>query len=215
MSLLEVKDLYKSFGKTKVLKGVSFTLNKGEVLSILGSSGGGKTTLLRCINFLEFAESGKILIDGKTIFDGETAGKLKEEEIRQSRLHFGLVSLIQFLTVTVLSLAAALIFELPIAVGSILPAMPEILYLGICSSGVAYTLQIIGQKHTHPAAASIILCMESVVGAIASVIILGESLSAREYIGCATVLFAVIISQVDPFSLMKSRKRMANSVQNQ
>ncbi len=91
MSLLEVKDLYKSFGKTKVLKGVSFTLNKGEVLSILGSSGGGKTTLLRCINFLEFAESGKILIDGKTIFDGETAGKLKEEEIRQNRLHFGLV----------------------------------------------------------------------------------------------------------------------------
>ncbi|MBQ9965156.1 MAG: amino acid ABC transporter ATP-binding protein, partial [Clostridia bacterium] len=66
-------------------------LNKGEVLSILGSSGGGKTTLLRCINFLEFAESGKILIDGKTIFDGETAGKLKEEEIRQNRLHFGLV----------------------------------------------------------------------------------------------------------------------------
>ncbi|MBR2651073.1 MAG: DMT family transporter [Clostridia bacterium] len=125
------------------------------------------------------------------------------------------LSLIQFLTVTVLSLAAALIFELPIAVGSILPAMPEILYLGICSSGVAYTLQIIGQKHTHPAAASIILCMESVVGAIASVIILGESLSAREYIGCATVLFAVIISQVDPFSLIKSRKRMANSVQNQ
>jgi len=91
LSLLEVKDLYKSFGKTKVLKGVSFTLNKGEVLSILGSSGGGKTTLLRCINFLEFAESGKILIDGKTIFDGETTGKLKEEEIRQNRLHFGLV----------------------------------------------------------------------------------------------------------------------------
>ena len=91
MSLLEVKDLYKSFGKTKVLKGVSFTLEKGEVLSILGSSGGGKTTLLRCINFLEFAESGKILIDGKTIFDGETEGKLKEEEIRQNRLHFGLV----------------------------------------------------------------------------------------------------------------------------
>jgi len=91
LSLLEVKDLYKSFGKPKVLKGVSFTLNKGEVLSILGSSGGGKTTLLRCINFLEFAESGKILIDGKTIFDGETTGKLKEEEIRQNRLHFGLV----------------------------------------------------------------------------------------------------------------------------
>ena len=60
MAILEVKDIKKSFGKTEVLKGVSFSLNEGEVLSIIGSSGSGKTTLLRCINFLETADSGLI-----------------------------------------------------------------------------------------------------------------------------------------------------------
>ena len=91
MSFLEVNDLYKSFGKTEVLKGINFTLEKGEVLSILGSSGGGKTTLLRCLNFLEFAEKGTISINGKVIFDGSEKRTLKDEEIRQNRLHFGLV----------------------------------------------------------------------------------------------------------------------------
>ncbi len=91
MAFLEVENLYKSFGKTEVLKGVDFTLEKGEVLSILGSSGGGKTTLLRCLNFLEFAEEGTISIDGKQIYDGLRKKKLGDEEIRQNRLHFGLV----------------------------------------------------------------------------------------------------------------------------
>ena len=63
MAQLEVKDLKKSFGDVEVLKGVNFSLEKGEVLSIIGSSGGGKTTLLRCLNFLEIASSGSILID--------------------------------------------------------------------------------------------------------------------------------------------------------
>lgn len=91
LAFLEVKDLYKSFGKTEVLKGVNFTLEKGEVLSILGSSGGGKTTLLRCLNFLEFAENGTISIEGKQIYDGTEQKKPTDEEIRQNRLHFGLV----------------------------------------------------------------------------------------------------------------------------
>ena len=62
MAFFEVNNLIKSFGKTKVLKGVSFSLEKGEVLAIIGSSGGGKTTLLRCINFLELADSGTISV---------------------------------------------------------------------------------------------------------------------------------------------------------
>ena len=62
MSVLEVKDLMKSFGKTKVLKGVSFNLEEGEVLSIIGSSGSGKTTILRCINQLETADSGYVAV---------------------------------------------------------------------------------------------------------------------------------------------------------
>ena len=91
MPVLEVKNLKKNFGKTEVLKGVGFSLEKGEVLAIIGSSGGGKTTLLRCINFLEFADGGQILVNGKTIFDADDKRKQSEAEIRKNRLHFGLV----------------------------------------------------------------------------------------------------------------------------
>lgn len=91
MAVIEVKDIKKSFGKTEVLKGISFSLNKGEVLSIIGSSGSGKTTLLRCLNFLEFAENGTITVNGEQIYDGSSVKKMKEAEIRQKRLHFGLV----------------------------------------------------------------------------------------------------------------------------
>lgn len=88
MSMLEVKGISKSFGKTKVLKDVSFSLEKGEVLSIIGSSGGGKTTLLRCLNFLETPDKGSICINGNEIFNGAA---LSERQIRKNRLHFGLV----------------------------------------------------------------------------------------------------------------------------
>ena len=91
MSVLEVKGIKKSFGKTEVLKGLDFSLNKGEVLSIIGSSGSGKTTLLRCLNFLEFADSGTISVNGKQIFDASSVKKLSDSEIRENRLHFGLV----------------------------------------------------------------------------------------------------------------------------
>ena len=68
MSVLEVKNLRKSFGDIEVLRDISFNLEKGEVLSIIGSSGGGKTTLLRCLNFLEVADGGEIDIDGEAVF---------------------------------------------------------------------------------------------------------------------------------------------------
>ena len=90
MSVLEVKGIKKSFGKTEVLKGIDFSLEKGEVLSIIGSSGSGKTTLLRCLNFLEMADEGTILVDDKVIFDAMDK-KLGDNEIRENRLHFGLV----------------------------------------------------------------------------------------------------------------------------
>ncbi len=91
MKILEVKNLVKSFGKTEVLKGIDFSLEKGEVLSIIGSSGSGKTTLLRCLNFLEFAEGGTIAVDGKVIYDGKENKAMSDEEIRKMRLNFGLV----------------------------------------------------------------------------------------------------------------------------
>ena len=75
MSFLEVNNIEKSYGKTKVLKGISFDVKKGEVLAVIGSSGSGKTTLLRCLNFLERPENGTI----------------NDSEIRRRRLHFGLV----------------------------------------------------------------------------------------------------------------------------
>ena len=64
MAVLEVKNIKKNFGKTKVLKGISFSLEKGQVLAIIGSSGSGKTTLLRCLNFLETPDAGTITVNG-------------------------------------------------------------------------------------------------------------------------------------------------------
>ena len=89
MALLEVKNIQKAFGKTKVLKGISFSLEKGQVLAIIGSSGSGKTTLLRCLNFLETPDQGEILVGGKLLREGSQ--KLTEQQIRENRLHFGLV----------------------------------------------------------------------------------------------------------------------------
>jgi polar amino acid transport system ATP-binding protein len=90
MSVLEVKDLKKSFGKTDVLKGVSFNLEKGEVLSIIGSSGSGKTTILRCINQLETPNSGFISVGGEVFFDGNVE-KESTKERRRKQLLVGLV----------------------------------------------------------------------------------------------------------------------------
>ena len=91
MAILEVANLKKSFGKVEVLKDISFTLEKGQVLSIIGSSGSGKTTLLRCINSLETADSGRIAVDGSTIFDSTSSAKLTKEQKRINQLNVGLV----------------------------------------------------------------------------------------------------------------------------
>lgn len=91
MSLLEVKGINKSFGKTEVLKGIDFSLDEGEVVAIIGSSGSGKTTLLRCLNFLETPDKGTITINNEVLFDAEKNAQLSDEEKRNNRLHFGLV----------------------------------------------------------------------------------------------------------------------------
>ena len=91
MKALEVRNITKNFGKTEVLKGISFSLEKGQVLAIIGSSGSGKTTLLRCLNFLETPNEGSITADGKVLYDSNDATTLSDEAIRQNRLHFGLV----------------------------------------------------------------------------------------------------------------------------
>ena len=90
MAFLEIEKIYKRFGKTEVLKGIDFSLEKGEVLAIIGSSGSGKTTLLRCMNFLERADEGRISVDGEVLFDA-SAKAYSDKEAREKRLHFGLV----------------------------------------------------------------------------------------------------------------------------
>lgn len=99
MAFLEVKNFYKSFGDTKVLKGVDFDLEKGQVLVLIGSSGSGKTTLLRCLNFLETPDVGTITLNEEVLFDankltGAKGTKMKrdsDEDIRKKRLRFGMV----------------------------------------------------------------------------------------------------------------------------
>lgn len=91
MSYLEIKNFIKSFDKTEVLKDISFTMEKGEVLSVIGSSGSGKTTLLRCLNFLESPDGGKMVLDGELLIDADGKTKESEKALREKRLNFGLV----------------------------------------------------------------------------------------------------------------------------
>lgn len=91
MSFLEVRNLCKSFGDTEVLKGIDFSMESGEVVAVLGSSGGGKTTFLRCLNYLEIPSNGTITVGEDTYFDAEEYKNLTDREIREKRLLFGLV----------------------------------------------------------------------------------------------------------------------------
>lgn len=89
MAILEVNNIEKHFGSTKVLKDVSFSLEEGNALAIIGSSGSGKTTLLRCLNFLETPNQGSIAVKGETLFDASMP--VREKDLRTKRLHFGMV----------------------------------------------------------------------------------------------------------------------------
>ena len=91
MAILEVHDIEKHFGATRVLEDITFSLEQGQALAIIGSSGSGKTTLLRCLNFLETPNQGRILVNGELLFDAADPKTQLESEIRKKRLHFGLV----------------------------------------------------------------------------------------------------------------------------
>ena len=91
MAILEVKNIEKHFGSTKVLKDISFDLEEGQTLAIIGSSGSGKTTLLRCLNFLETPNYGTISVKGEKLFDASLPRVKKDKALRDKRLHFGMV----------------------------------------------------------------------------------------------------------------------------
>lgn len=109
------------------------------------------------------------------------------------------LSCVQFATCSLLSLICALIFE-KITVSGIVSAGVPILYGGLLSVGVAYTLQVVAQKYAKPSTAAIILSMESVFGAVGGAVILGETMSARGYIGCIFILAGILVSQLKPSS---------------
>ena len=86
MAFLEVKNLKKRFGNTRVLHGIDFSMEQGEVVAVIGSSGGGKTTFLRCLNFLERPDEGTISVGGELLIDGADKNTLSEARIRKNRL---------------------------------------------------------------------------------------------------------------------------------
>ncbi|MCE5235786.1 MAG: DMT family transporter [Clostridiaceae bacterium] len=107
------------------------------------------------------------------------------------------LSMLQFFVNGALACAAAFIFEKPSLTG-ILSAWAPVLYAGVMSCGVAYTLQIIGQKGLEPSVASLILSLESCMAVLAGWLLLGQSLSPRELAGCAVMFAAIVLAQLPP-----------------
>ena len=121
------------------------------------------------------------------------------------------MSCVQFFTAAIINTAVALIFERPIDIVAIKDAALPIAYLGIASSGIAYTLQIMGQRGANPAAASILLSLESVFGVIGTAVVFGTVLEVREYVGCAIVLFAVILAELDVKGIINHINQIKNN----
>ena len=119
-----------------------------------------------------------------------TIDKLLEKDINGVQLSF-----MQFAVAAVISLVAMFVFEHPV-IADIKTAAPSLLYSGIMSCGIAYTFQIVGQKHANPVVASLLMCMESVFAVIAAAVILHQGMSFREGAGCVIMFAAIILSQL-------------------
>ena len=116
------------------------------------------------------------------------------------------LSLVQFIVSFILDAILSLVFEGVVGGELILEVLPSLIFLGVGSSGIAYTLQIVGQKHADPNVSSLILSLEAVFAVIGASIVLGERMSGREYIGSALVLLAVILAQTEPDFIKKLLK---------
>ena len=106
------------------------------------------------------------------------------------------MSCIQFLSCAVLSAILMLIFEHP-TWADITPCIGSILYVGVFSSGVAYTLQILAQKDSNPTIVALLLSLESVFGAVSGAIFLHETMTGKELVGCVLMLIAVVLAQIE------------------
>ena len=116
-----------------------------------------------------------------------------------------LMSCVQFFVAGIIMLICMFAFESP-DINSILDARFSILYSGVMSCGVAYTLQIVGQKRTDPTIATLLLSLESVFAALSGFIILKDDMTVKELIGCALVFIAVILAQIDLKSLIRKKQ---------
>ena len=119
------------------------------------------------------------------------------------------LSFMQFVVASIISVIAMFIFEQP-NLADIKTAAPSLLYSGIMSCGIAYTLQIVGQKHASPVVASLLMCLESVFAVITAAIILHENMLPREMAGCLIMFGAIILSQVSE-SLSSKRQNQATA----
>ena len=120
-----------------------------------------------------------------------------------------LLSMIQFLTCGIVSGILSLCCETVIW-ANVLAATPQMLYMGIMSSGIAYTLQIYGQRYAEPAIASLSMSLESVFAALGGWIIMGNTLTPREFGGCALVFAAIVLAQLPQF--FEKKANMAKKV---
>lgn len=115
------------------------------------------------------------------------------------------LSCVQFLVMTLLSAAAMLALETP-SWAAIQMCLGPILYVGIFSSGVAYTLQILAQKDSNPTVVALLLSLESVFATVAGALILGDRMSGKEYFGCVLMLLAVVLAQLPDRRKLPDRK---------
>jgi drug/metabolite transporter (DMT)-like permease len=115
------------------------------------------------------------------------------------------MSCIQFIVAGVLSCIAMLLFESSPSIDMIYAARIPILYAGILSCGVAYTLQIVGQKNVNPTIASLILSLEAVISVIAAWIILQQSMSSREILGAVFMFASIILAQLPEKTSQENR----------
>ncbi len=122
------------------------------------------------------------------------------------------LSCVQFFVSGTISCVLMFVFENP-QISAIMTAIVPILYAGIMSCGLAYTFQIVGQKYTEATVASLIMCMESVFAVLAAAVILHETLSGREIIGCVVMFAAIILSELSEFITAKLKKKQ-NGVLN-
>ena len=138
----------------------------------------------------------QIMLIDKFVEDGKTSGVQ--------------LSFMQFFVAAILSIIAMFIFEKPV-LADIKTAAPSLLYSGIMSCGIAYTLQIVGQKHASPVVASLLMCLESVFAVITAAIVLHENMLPRELAGCLIMFGAIILSQVSE-TLSAKKQSQASEV---